>query len=104
MIFLPRCAGSVAALTAAQTARLSMTAVRVCELAGGHWRIEATDGRVLGIIRGPSSPTPQDQRAAEALPEPESLALEVLLQAQEFAAAFKALPRAKPRSPDRSLG
>lgn len=103
MIFLPKCAAPITTLTADGAGRYAMTAVRLRELAGGDWRLEATDGRVLGIIRGPSAPTTEDEAAAQALPESAALALEALVPAKEMQKAFRAVPKGKGQE-DRCLG
>jgi hypothetical protein len=103
MIYLPRSAGRLASLAAGDSARYALTCVRVRELPGGQFRVEATDGKALGVLRGPSLPSKADRRAAQALPRPESLALEALLPAASLRKAFKALPKGD-RGGGRRLG
>src|SRR4051812_15436524 len=92
MIYLPRSASRFVDLTAGRSARYALSAIRVRQTPDG-WRIEATDGSVLGVLRGPSLPSKADLRAAEGLPRPEALALEALLPASGFQRAFRNLPK-----------
>jgi hypothetical protein len=105
MIFLPRSVAALANLAAREstTQMAGIAGIRVQELPDAFWRIEATNGKLLGVIRGPSCPTPLDQAAAHGLPDPESLALEVLLPAQVLGHALKSVTN-KPRGVDRKLG
>ncbi len=91
MIFLPKSAAPLAALAAGSDTRYSLSCVRLRELADAHFRLEATDGRVLGILRGPSSPTAADRVAGESLPEPDTLALEALLPGRGLLGALRGL-------------
>src|SRR5262245_16982909 len=91
MLFLPKCAAGVTALADGPGGRRPLHCVRVRELNGGDWRLEATNGKALGVVRGPSSPGPADVAAARALPAPESLALESLLPARDLARAMRQL-------------
>lgn len=93
MLFLPRSAAAVAALAAGQDTRYAVSCVRLREMADSWWRLDATDGRALAIVRGPSEPSEKEKEAAGALPEPDSHLLEVLLPGGDFAGLFKALPR-----------
>jgi hypothetical protein len=78
-------------LAAGSDTRYAIYCVRVRELADAHFRLEATDGRVLGILRGPSAPTAADRKAAASLPEPDALALEALLPRRGFLEAIRGL-------------
>ena len=91
MIFLPRCAAALAPLACGANGRQAMGCLRLREAANAHFRLEATDGKVLGILRGPSSPSAAERRAAESLPEPECLALEALLPRKGFQEAMRPL-------------
>jgi hypothetical protein len=103
MIHLPRSAVRLVGLAAGDSARYSLTCVRVRELPGGQFRVEATDGKALGVLRGPSRPSTADKRAADALPRPDALALEALLPAAGLRKAFKALAK-EDRRGTRRLG
>jgi hypothetical protein len=91
MLFLPKCAVGVTSLAAGAGGRRPLHCVRVRELKGGDFRLDATDGRALGIVRGPSLPSPTDLAAARALPAPSSLAFESLVGARELARAMRQL-------------
>lgn len=103
MIHLPRCCAAVTSLAAGERSKRVLTFVHVRQLADARWRVEATDGRALGVLHGPSSPTPEDLDAALALPTPERLAAEALLPAAEIRRAFESLPKGR-RGCDRTLG
>lgn len=94
MIYLPRCAAEVLSL-AGENTRYNLAGVRLQELAEGWFRMEATDGRRLGILRGCSSPTMQDESAASRLPPPESILLEGVLLSDDLARAFKILEKGR---------
>ena len=85
MLFLPKCVAGVTSLAAGQGGRRPLHCVRVRQFKGDDWRIDATNGRALGIVRGPSSPGPLELAAARALPAPESLVLESLISARDLA-------------------
>ena len=52
MLYLPPCLGSLSALAARESPRYAVTCLRVFEYAEDRYRIEATDGRRLLIVRG----------------------------------------------------
>lgn len=58
MIVLPNLVGGIIGCAAKDNPRYAMRGVRVQELAKGRFRLEATDGRVLAIIRGTSHEWP----------------------------------------------
>ncbi|MFO0845838.1 MAG: hypothetical protein U0797_26225 [Gemmataceae bacterium] len=98
MLFLPSCCRAVTTLATGGSKHYALSCVRVRQAPGARFRVEATDGRVLGIVHGRSAPTPADLEAARDLPRPEVLALEALVPAGVLRKAFRALPG------DRSLG
>src|SRR5262245_61654491 len=66
----------------------AMYCVRLAEETGGLYRAEATDGRVLGIVRGPSP------EGAEVIdPDLVGEAAELLVPQQDWREAFKLLPK-----------
>ena len=52
MLYLPPCLGSLSALAARENPRYAVTCLRVFEYAEDRYRIEATDGQRLLIVRG----------------------------------------------------
>lgn len=59
MLLFPKNLGLLAGIAGDQT-RYSMAGIRVMEFQDGFYRLEVTDGKMLGIIRGPSSATPRE--------------------------------------------
>jgi hypothetical protein len=53
LLYLPRNLACLAALAARDSARYGLQAVRVRDPGGGLYRAEATDGRLLAVLRGP---------------------------------------------------
>src|SRR5262249_2018823 len=99
-IFVPKCLLPLTALVAQEQVRYAMTGILVAAEPGDHWRLTATDGRVLGIARGPSTPHSLDEEAAGKLPPVESLVPSAIVPVKDFAAALKAVP--KPRRNDQA--
>src|SRR5262245_30767224 len=89
MIFLPKCSAAMAALTSNEAARFALTALRLIELEGDDgtpcFRLEATDGRVAGILRGPG---PQPKGSFQPF-ENDDPACEGLIGEKEFSLAMK---------------
>jgi DNA polymerase III sliding clamp (beta) subunit (PCNA family) len=54
MIFLPKHTAQVAAICGDEGGRYSLQGVHVLEYEGGHYRVEASDGHYVGIVRGVS--------------------------------------------------
>jgi hypothetical protein len=54
LLYLPRNLACLAALAARDPGRHGLQAVRVRDPGGGLYRAEATDGRLLAILRGPA--------------------------------------------------
>ncbi len=89
MFLLPRGALALLPLASRESARWSLDHLRLFDL-GGEFRLEASDGRVLGILRG-----------ATGLPEwpgkpPRLPGAPVLVSAREFKAAAGGLPKGLP--------
>jgi hypothetical protein len=59
LLFLPRNLGAVAKVAARDGARFAMQNVRVVDLDNGTYRVEATDGKILMIARGPCESDPE---------------------------------------------
>jgi len=91
MLLLPRNLAKLADLAADET-RLSLTGIRVLEYQDSY-RLEATDGRRLLIVRGPHNQrelTPQDRLTAAALDDAPDGKFVALVPAEDWAKAFKA--------------
>src|SRR5262245_33452262 len=95
MLFLPKCSAGVASLADGPGGRRPLHCVHVREFAGGAWRLEATNGKALGVVRGPSAPSPADLAAGAALPAPAALAFEALVPAGDFARAMRPLGKGR---------
>jgi DNA polymerase III sliding clamp (beta) subunit (PCNA family) len=54
LLYLPRNLACLAALPTRDASRFALQAVRVRDPGGGLYRAEATDGRLLAILRGPT--------------------------------------------------
>ncbi|MFO0842109.1 MAG: hypothetical protein U0797_06865 [Gemmataceae bacterium] len=67
MLFLPRCCGRRRLPGGRPRPRYSLSCVRVRRSAGCGFRVEATDGRVLGIVHGRPDPTLADLGGPPAL-------------------------------------
>jgi hypothetical protein len=93
MIYLPKNLTHLAALCGVNATRYSFRCVRLREYAGGY-RAEASDGRVLGIVRGPDRANDRavtdDQR--ELLEQAPGGAFEAVVPADAWRKAFKQLP------------
>ena len=72
-----------------------MNGIQVTVENGGRWRLTATDGKLLAIVRGPSAPCPQDEEAAAKLPPVEALVSSAIIPVKDFSQAMRAVP--KPR-------
>src|SRR5262245_12158119 len=92
MLFLPKSCAALPAL-AGDKSRSPLHCVRVRELKGGAFRLEASNGKVLGILRGTSLPGPHDRAAGQKLPTPSALAMEALVPARQFARAARSVSR-----------
>ncbi|MGE0367282.1 MAG: hypothetical protein AB7Q00_16280 [Phycisphaerales bacterium] len=103
MIFIPKCASGLTTLCADQTARYSMTGVRIKMEPDGLFQLAATNGRVLGMLRGPCKPSPKDQEAASKLPAPQSILTETIIDAKVLADALKRIPKKGYDGFDRTL-
>lgn len=90
MIFLPKCAAALAALCPTEQGHYALASVRLRETAGNNWRAEATDGKVLAILQGPSAPSDRDLRLAAELPRPAALLTDALVPAPALRDAAKA--------------
>ena len=89
MIFIPKAASGMCALASKDAARYALNHLRVREVAGERFHLEATDGKRLAILRGPCLPTPQEVLAAGAHASPETILTEGLLLASVLKGAFK---------------
>jgi hypothetical protein len=93
MIYLPKNLSYLAALCGSDVTRYSLRCVRLREYAGGY-RAEASDGRILGIVRGPDRADDRaitdDQR--ELLEQAPGGAFEAVVPADAWRKAFKQLP------------
>jgi hypothetical protein len=93
MIYLPKNLSHLAALCGSDVNRYSLRCVRLREYAGGY-RAEASDGRILGIIRGPDRAddcaVTDDQR--QLLEQAPGGAFEAVIPADAWRKAFKQLP------------
>lgn len=103
MIHIPKRASAIVALAAKEDVR-AMNNVRIRTEPNGRFRIEATDGRALGIIRGTSLPSKEEGEAAQNLQAPESLLTESLIHSKVLTEVFKAVPKARKNTPEGSLG
>ena len=54
LLYLPRTLACLAALPTRDASRYALQAVRVRDPGGGLYRAEATDGRLLAVLRGPA--------------------------------------------------
>ena len=85
LIYLPPNLAAMAKLTAAGNARYAVNSLRVLDPGDGTYRVEATDGRRLAVVRGPSA-----DAHYSALEEAPGGAGEVLVPGPEWAQAFRA--------------
>lgn len=84
---LPRNLKDLATLCATENARFGATAgVRLTVEESGLYRAEATDGRVLGIVRGPWPDPPFP------MPDPTDAA-DVMIAAKDWRGAFDMIPK-----------
>jgi hypothetical protein len=91
MLFLPKNLATLAEIAAKDTGRLSMTGIRVLEYADSY-RVEATDGRRLLVIRGPNGMNPGYQnigRLAEGLEDAPNGTFDAVVPGKEWTEAFK---------------
>jgi hypothetical protein len=93
MIFLPKNLVHMATLCGTDASRYSLRCVRLREYEGGY-RAEASDGRLLGIVRGPDR---SDDRAVtddqrELLEQAPGGSFEAVVPADAWRKAFKQLP------------
>jgi hypothetical protein len=93
MIFLPKNLVHMATLCGTDASRYSLRCVRLREYEGGY-RAEASDGRLLGIVRGPDRSddlaVTDDQR--ELLEQAPGGSFEAVVPADAWRKAFKQLP------------
>src|SRR5436305_15109462 len=78
MLYLPACLGSLARLAAKENPRYAVDSLRVFEFAEGRFRVDATDGRRLGVVRGCGQ-----EAAYAALADADDDATELLIPAAE---------------------
>lgn len=90
MLSLPRPLSALARLCPRESPRYALTALKIAAYDGGAFRVDATDGRYLGIVRGNSEAVAHD-----CLNEVPDEATEALIPADEWAKAFRLIP--KPR-------
>lgn len=100
MLYLPRSLASLVGCTAKGNTRYAISGVRVLALADQRFRAEATNGRVLAIVRGDS----EDQQFIPD--ELASTAFEGVIPADAWKEGFKELDkhRKKSRSDSQRLG
>lgn len=102
-MFIPRSALALASLCADSQTRYALGGVLACP-DGDGWRLVATDGKVLAVLRGPNSPAAADLEAARRLPAPQTLAMRAVIPAGPFRRALEAVPKARPRQRERKAG
>jgi hypothetical protein len=94
MLLLPKNVARLSDLVSRSAGRVSMSGVRVQEYADSY-RLEATDGRRLLVVRGPqgAEPTPQDRLTCESLADAPNTAFDVLVPADDWSKAFRAVKK-----------
>jgi DNA polymerase III sliding clamp (beta) subunit (PCNA family) len=92
LLYLPRHLACLAALAARDPARYGPEAVRVRDPGGGLYRAEATDGRLLAILRGPIPDA--DYPALDGHDPGEGA--EVLVAREDWQRAFRLGDKARP--------
>lgn len=97
MIYLPRFASQMVNLVRKSiTGSYSMTCVNLKSVSEGKWQVEATDGKLGGILRGTSSPSSTDEESVKKIAQPEPEVTETVLPIQGFKDAFSILPKDNP--------
>jgi hypothetical protein len=91
-VFLPPCVAAVSKAAARDVGRYSMTGVRVVDPGDGTYRLEATDGRRLAIIRGCSD----DKVVYPPLAEVPNGLPEALIAGDEWTQAFRMGKKERP--------
>jgi DNA polymerase III sliding clamp (beta) subunit (PCNA family) len=86
MLFLPKNVAALAQIAATEATRYTLACVRVIACPGGWYRLEATDGRRLAIVQGPSKEPRVPLPGLDFAPNGQS---EVLIPVQDWKAAFK---------------
>ena len=101
MFYLPRSAEFMSDLCAAEAQPYSLDGVRLCHDDIG-FRLVAADGHVLGILRGPNDPAPDDLDAAAKVLLPDAVAEKSLVMVDRavipggtFRKALRAVPKRK---------
>jgi hypothetical protein len=90
MIFLPKNLGALAAVPdAGPPGRYATAAVHVLD-EEGHYRCEATDGKALAVVRGPSTAPSQVPAALEEAPNG---CASTLVPARDWKTAFQLAPK-----------
>src|SRR5262245_8459444 len=72
-LYLPRNVAGLVGLANRQATRFALDAVRVLDAGNGLYRVEATDGKALGIIQGPSAEAAYPLLEEHGEPGPELL-------------------------------
>jgi len=85
MIYVPKPLGGLAALCG-QARHYALHAVRVLEYQGGAFRLEASDGRRLAVVRGRGGDAPPELAGLEAPPDP---VFEALIPADAWKDGFR---------------
>jgi hypothetical protein len=85
-VFLPKNVSGLAGIAATEATRYTLSCVRVMECLGGWYRLEATDGRRLAIVQGPSKEPRVPLPGLDTAPNGAS---EVLVPVADWKAAFK---------------
>jgi DNA polymerase III sliding clamp (beta) subunit (PCNA family) len=97
MLLLPRNLAKLVDIATRDPGRISMTGIRVLEYADGY-RLEATDGRRLLIVRGPNNHrelTPQERLTLASLEDAPNDIFNALVPGEDWAAAFRAAKKAE---------
>jgi DNA polymerase III sliding clamp (beta) subunit (PCNA family) len=91
MLLLPKNVSRLADLVSRGAGRQNLSGIRVLEYADGY-RLEATDGKRLLVVRGPqgAETTPQDRLTRESLADAPDAAFDALVPADDWSKAFKA--------------
>jgi DNA polymerase III sliding clamp (beta) subunit (PCNA family) len=94
MLLLPKNVSRLSDLVSRGAGRENLSGIRVQEFADSY-RLEATDGKRLLVIRGPqvADTTPQDRLTCDSLADAPTAAFDALVPADDWSKAFKAVKK-----------